>query len=219
MELGELAAARRDWTPRPLWTAIFAQAFSIAAENMACLRRSYLGFPWPHFHEHSSSVATITMEREHEGEEAAFFNKVKQPHAWRLSDLDAYLRRCKTDPIESIPTCRRALRLASLPWPLRRWGMWLGLHGSGALREHYFGTFTLSSVGSDGGGMVVMRAPLTCAVHYGLFDEDHRIDMRLTFDHRVFDGAVAVRALARMEEALRGPILAELRRTAPRVAA
>ena len=54
----------------------------------------------------------------------------------------------------SIPGFRRALRLARLPWPLRRLGMWLGLHASGRLRERFFGTFSLSSPAAQGAGML-----------------------------------------------------------------
>ncbi len=210
MELGDIAAARRQWQQRPAWTAIFAQAFSLVSQATPCLRRSYFDFPWPHLYEHAAPVAAITVERMYEEENAAFINRVPAPHTWRLDDLDAHLRQCKNDPVPTIPSFRRALRLASMPWPVRGWGMWLALHSSGRMRERHCGTFALTSVGADGAGMQTLPTPLTCTIHYGTFDAAHRLTMRLSFDHRVFDGAEGARALAAMEEALHGPILQQL---------
>jgi hypothetical protein len=47
-------------------------------------------------------------------------------------------------------------------------------------------------------------------LHYGLFDERGNIDVYLTFDHCVFDGAVAARALSETEATLREDIRREL---------
>jgi pyruvate/2-oxoglutarate dehydrogenase complex dihydrolipoamide acyltransferase (E2) component len=47
-------------------------------------------------------------------------------------------------------------------------------------------------------------------VHYGLFDEANRLDMRITFDHRAIDGAPVARALTEMEEVLNHDILEEI---------
>jgi hypothetical protein len=103
------------------------------------------------------------------------------------------------------------LQLAALPLPLRRLAMGLGLHASGRLRERYFGTFGLSSPAAQGAGLLHLRAPLTATLHYGQFDADGCLDVRLTFDHRVFDGATAARALGALEDTLRGALLEELR--------
>ena len=51
---------------------------------------------------------------------------------------------------------------------------------------------------------------LTASLHYGLFDDDGNLDVRLTFDHRVLDGAAAARCLVALEQTLLGDILAEL---------
>ena len=42
-------------------------------------------------------------------------------------------------------------------------------------------------------------------------DETGRIPMRVTFDHRVLDGAPVARAMAEMEDILLGPVLDEMR--------
>lgn len=212
MDLAELVAARAQWTPRPSWSAIFAHAFGAVVARTPALRSSYLPWPWPHLHEHPVPVATLTLEREYEGEEAVFLVHVRKPQAWRLADLDAYLRHCKHAPIDSISNFRRALRLARLPGLLRRAVFWLGLNGFGRLRERHFGTFGLSSVGAQGAGMLHLPLPLTATLHFGLLDDAGRLDVRLSFDHRVLDGAAGARALAALEEMLHGSVLEELRR-------
>ena len=40
---------------------------------------------------------------------------------------------------------------------------------------------------------------------------DGTVTVRLVYDHRVLDGAAVARALARLEEVLRGAVVAELR--------
>jgi hypothetical protein len=210
LELAELVEARQARQPRPAWSALFAKAFGLVAADTPALRRSYVSFPWPHLYEHAEPVASVVVERDYQGEETVFFAVVTGPHTRSLTDLDAHLRRCRTEPVERVAGFRRALRLARLPWPLRRLGMWLGLHASGRLRERYFGTFSLSSPAAQGAGMLSLLTALTATLHYGLF-EGGRLDLRLTFDHRVLDGATAARALVALENVLRGPILAEVR--------
>jgi hypothetical protein len=219
MDLGALIAARRAWQPRPSWSAIFVKAFALVAADISALRRSYIHFPWPHLYEHRISVATVNVDREFQGEETVVLAHARGPDGWPLAALDAHLRRCKEAPLASLRSFRRALRLAALPWPLRRWAMGLGLHGSGRLRERFFGTFAVTSLGAQGAGALLARGPLTVTLHYGLFDTAGQLDVRLTFDHRVFDGVIAARGLAALEATLRGQLLEELRRPASNVAA
>jgi hypothetical protein len=212
MDLGELADARRAWSPRPAWSVIHAKAFALVAADVPALRRSFLRWPWPHLYEHPIPVAAIFIERDYHGEEAVFFAQLRRPHQRPLAELDAWLRHCRSAPLAEVASFRRALRLGRLPWPLRPAAMCLGLHASGRLRERGLGTFSLSSVAPQGSGLLQLRTALTATLHYGLFDAAGRLDLRLTFDHRVLDGGTAARALAAMEAALRGPLLAELRR-------
>jgi hypothetical protein len=211
LELAELVQARRLRQPRPLWTAILTKAFAVVAAGTPALRRSYFSFPWPRLYEHPEPVACVTLERDYEGEEAVLLARLTRPHARPLAVLDAELRRCQCAPLLSVAAFQRALRLARLPWPLRPLAMWLGLHASGRLRERQAGTFCVSSVAAQGAGALRMISPLAFSLHYGLLDADGGLEMRLTFDHRVLDGATAARALAALEQALRGPVLDELR--------
>ena len=47
-----------------------------------------------------------------------------------------------------------------------------------------------------------------------MFDAGGGVDVRVSYDHRVLDGATAARALCRLEETLNGPIVMELRELA-----
>ena len=58
-------------------------------------------------------------------------------------------------------------------------------------------------------------SPLTTTLTYGVIGPDGSCDVRLVYDHRVLDGAVVARALARLEEELTGPVCDELRAMAP----
>jgi hypothetical protein len=50
---------------------------------------------------------------------------------------------------------------------------------------------------------------LTSTLHYGMLDPDGEILMRVTFDHRVLDGAAVAGLLEEMETVLSGDILHE----------
>ena len=216
IDLSELVAARQTAPVRPMWTVIFAKAFATVAAGEPVLRQSFIGFPWAHLYEHAEPVTAVTVQREDGGVPVVFTTRLRRAHARPLTDLDAELRHAKGGPAEAVAAIRRARRLARLPRPLRRAALWLGLHASGRLRERNAGTFAVTSVAAEGGGALQPLSPLTATVHYGLFDAAGRLDLRLTFDHRVFDGATAARALVAMERVLNGALLAELRRPAER---
>ena len=108
-------------------------------------------------------------------------------------------------------------RVSRIPSPLRRWFWWAALNVFGGRRCHNYGTFSVSSVASQGAGILHLLPILTTSLHYGLFDEAGRLDVRITFDHRVADGGTMARALADLEERLNVDVVREL--TAPRRAA
>jgi hypothetical protein len=209
LALADLVARRRRMASPPAWTALFAKAFARVAADIPALRRSYIRYPWPHLYEHSQAVAVVAVEREYRGEEVVLFVHLRGLVGRSLQDLDRQLRHSLSAPLDRVGTFRRSLRLARFPWPLRGWLMRLGLHGSGRLREKHFGTFVVSSPAAQGAGLLHLISGTTAAVHYGLFDAAGNIDVRLTFDHRVLDGATAARALSRMEAVLNGEVLEE----------
>ncbi|MGI8977737.1 MAG: hypothetical protein ACR2FY_00780 [Pirellulaceae bacterium] len=220
LELGDLVAARRQAAVRPAWSVIIAKAFAIVAADMPSLRQSFIAFPWAYLYEHAEPVASIVVEREYQGENIVFIRCLRQAHLRPLANLDAQMRHAKEASVESVAEYRLFLRLARMPWPLRRFLLWLSFRASGRLREQHIGTFGLTSPACEGAGMSQLITPLTATLHYGLLDAGGGLDMRLTFDHRVLDGAEAARALVALEKTLCGAILAEVRQLAvPRKAA
>jgi hypothetical protein len=211
MNLGELVAARAAVAPPISWSAIFLKAYGAVAAERPELRRCYLPLPRPRLYEHPVNVASLAVERRVAGEDAVLFAKIDRPETWDLVKLTERVRRYQTAPVERVTAFRRVLRTSRLPRSVRRliWGV--GLHAAGGLRARYFGTFGLSVVAGFGAEALHLLSPLTTNLHYGPLAPDGALDVRLTFDHRVVDGAPVARALARLEEVLRTDVLAELR--------
>ncbi len=134
-----------------------------------------------------------------------FFIQIREPEHHTAEQLDDFIQDCKVRPIERIGTFRRALRLARLPRPLRRFLWWLGLNLRGYYRAQNWGTFGVSVYSSLGAESLHPLSPLTTALNYGVIDEDGTVDVRITYDHRVMDGST-IAPLAELEQALNGPV-------------
>jgi hypothetical protein len=210
MHLGSLCAARHACATRPSWVALFAKAYALVAAENPRLRQSYLTFPYPRLYQHAESVATISVERQYEGEDAIFFGRFKAPDRQSLASLDGHLHHWKTAPIDDVRPFRQALRFTRLPRPLRRLGWWYALNASGARREKHFGTFGISVYSSLGVDSLHPIAPMTTLLNYGRIAADGQVDVRIIYDHRVLDGAVIGRTLMRLEEMLCDSMAAEL---------
>lgn len=210
MNLSGVQAARQACTPRPTWTAILTKAFAVVAARTPALRQSYLTFPWGRIYEHPRNIATLNVARRVGDENIVIYAHVRSPENRPLAELDALIRRHQDVPLDELKSYRRARKLACLPWPLRWLVWWGGLNWFGRRRSHNFGTFGISSVAGHGAGILKLVPLLTSTLHYGLFDDQGALDMRLAFDHRVLDGAAAAEALVRLEEVLHQEILSEL---------
>jgi hypothetical protein len=210
MHLGALARARERLEPRPSWCTLFTKAYALVAERMPELRRAYMSWPRPHLYEHPTSVASIAVERQFDGEEGVFFGHIKSPAEIELAELDKRLRHLKVAPILEVGSFRQSIRLARMPWPVRRFVWWFGLNVWGRKRAHHLGTFGISVYASLGAASLHPLSPLTTTLNYGVLEADGSMDVRLVYDHRVLDGAVVARALGRLEDELRGRISAEL---------
>jgi hypothetical protein len=210
MDLSPLIAARAACPLRPSWAVVFARAFSLVARDYPQLRRSYMKVPWPHLYEHPHSVVALNVERRLPAEDIVLFCLIRAPENRSLEELDALVRHHKEAPVEALRSYRRAVDVSRIPWPLRRWFMWASLNVFGRRRCHNFGTFSLTSVASRGAGLLHLLPILTSALHYGMFDEAGRIDVRITWDHRVMEGATAARALVDLEAVLNGQMVQEL---------
>lgn len=216
----EVAAARLAADPKPGWYPVLLKAFALAAAKVPDLRRSLLTFPYPRLYEHACSVAAVSVEREVDGEPAVLAFHVRRPESTPLPEIDARFRRAKTAPLAELGEFRRMLRLSRLPRPVRRLVWWAGLRASGSWRQKYWGTFGVTSLASAGGTVLASLCPLTATFTFGPVAPDGAVLLRVTFDHRVLDGMAATRGLVEAENALRGPVLAELRELArPRLAA
>jgi pyruvate/2-oxoglutarate dehydrogenase complex dihydrolipoamide acyltransferase (E2) component len=210
MDLSPLIAARRACAARPSWAVIFAKAFSIMSRAYPVLRRSYLKFPWPRLYEHPHNVVALNVERRLPDEDIVLFCLIRSPENRSLEELDALVRHHKDAPVESLRSYQRAVGMARVPWPVRRWVWWAALNLFGRRRCHNYGTFSLSSVASQGAGLLHLTPVLTSALHYGMFDKQGRIDVRITWDHRVTDGATIARALVDLETILNREMVQEL---------
>jgi hypothetical protein len=212
MNLAPLVQARRSANPKPSWSAIFLKAFALLAARVPEFRRAYVRFPWPHLYEHPENIAAITILRRLGDEEAVFFANLRAPERRSLATIDDYLRHCREQPLASIGSFRRALRVSRLPWLLRRLVWWVGLNVSGKQRSRCFGTFGLSLVSGLGAGQVHALSPLTTLIWSGSLERDGTLPVRVGIDHRVMDGALVARSLMELEAILLGEVLAEVRK-------
>jgi hypothetical protein len=214
MGIAAVAAARAAIPDRPCWPAVFLKAYAQVADELPELRRAYLALPWPHLCEYPTSIASIAVERKHEGESGVFFGRIGNPARLPLTDIHTRIRQFAEDPLESVRDFRKMLAFTRWPRSVRRALLWLGLNLS-RTRPGQFGTFGLSVYSSLGAESLHPLSPLTTTFNYGVIDSDGTVMVRLVYDHRVFDGSTAARALNRLETVLNGQILGELRGLAP----
>lgn len=211
MKLGEVVAARAATGLRPSWCTIFTKAYGFVTAARPQLRRAYLSFPRPHFYEHPINVTSVAVERKFGDEEAVFFAHIRQPEARSLAEIDARLRRFKEQPLETIGSYRRILLVNRFPRPLRRMLWWIGLNVWGRKRAAFMGTSGITVYAGLGAASLHPLSLLTTTLNYGVIEPDGSVDVRITYDHRVLDGATVARALADLEGVLTHEILAELR--------
>jgi hypothetical protein len=210
MNLLPVVRARAAAEPRPSWVSIFTKAFALVAVRWPELRRAYLSFPLPRLYEHPVSIATLAVERQFGDEPAVFFGKLRCPEKRGLPEIDERLRALKEQPIEKIGSFRHALFVSRFPWPLRRLLWWTGLNLWGRKRAAHFGTFGVSVYAGLGAASLHPLSPATCTLNYGVIDERGDVEVRITYDHRVLNGATVARVLADMEQVLNGAIVNEL---------
>lgn len=213
MDLSDLIAARAASSPKPSWTVLFSKAYAIVSRDYPELRRSYLKCPWARLYEHPHSIAALNIERRLPNEDVVLFCLIRSPENRTLAEMDALVRYHRDEPIEKLRCFQKSVGLGRVPWPFRRWVWWTALNAIGRRRCHNFGTYSVSSIASQGAGLLNLVPILTSALHYGLLDANGKLDMRITFDHRVMDGATVARVLVDLESALTREMVREL--TAP----
>lgn len=211
MNLAEVAAARERAAPKPSWCALFTKAWGMACAAHAPLRRVYLGFPYERLYQHPHPVASVAVERPYGDENGVFFAQINSPEKQALAELDQRLKWFKDRPLGSSAVMRRQLLVARLPRPLRRMLWWLGLNVDGRLRVRMFGTYGVSVYSGLGASSLHPPTLGGSTITYGVIGPDGGVDVRVSYDHRVLDGADVARALATLESCLKHEILAELR--------
>lgn len=217
-----LVALRREFSILPLvearnssapvsWIALFSKAYGMAAQAEANLRWAWIPLPWPRIYEHPFSVCSVLVERDFAGEKVILGAKVRSPETMPLAEFDAHVKRFRDSPVRDVSEFRQLLRLATLPWALRRFAFWLSFKWSGKKRSKRFGTFAVSSLGQFGTETLTPIVPLTTYLTYGPISADGKVAVGVTFDHRVMDARHAARALVNMERLLNTTIAEELR--------
>ena len=209
MHLGALATARGRAPQTPPWSALFAKAFALAAEEFAVLRQSYFKFPIPYLYEYEESMANIAHEASVGGEPSVLPIRVRSPDKMSLSAIRFKIVEMADAELWQRGFYRTLARVSHLPFFLRRPLWWIALNIPRS-RKRYFGTFVITSVGTLGADLLTPRAPVTTLLTHGPLNNDGTLKVRLLFDHRVYDGATAARVLARLEELLLGPIHDEI---------
>ena len=207
MKLERLVTARASQAIRPGWSTIIAKAFCIVARDEPWLRTFYSKWPIPHFYELPKSVAMLAIVRD--DFDGPLLLKIGAADERLLADVEALIQHGKSAPLEKVPSLGRILRITRMPLPLRRLLWAIGLN-VGRLRANHFGTISITSIASLGPETVVARSPGPNLISYGLIRPDHTMELLLHWDHRIYDGILAARALQRLEDVLNTDIADEL---------
>ena len=210
MDLSPLIAARAAAAVKPSWTVLATKAFGMLGRDYPALRQSYLKLPWPRLYEHSHNVAAINIERRLPTEDIVIFCLIRRPENRPLAEMDAMVRHHRDTPVEQLRCYQRSEGMGKIPWPLRRHVWRAAVNLFGRRRCHNFGTYSVSSIAAQGAGLMNVVPLLTSAVHYGMFEPNGMLPMRLTFDHRVMDGATVARILVDFEQMLNREMVKEL---------
>jgi len=209
LHLERLTTARATLAVRPGWSALMAKALCIVARDEPWLRTLYLTWPWARFYELPKSIVLVALVRDDFDDGVPIMLKLGSADERSLTDLESAMLRGKNAPIAEVPSFTRTARVARLPLLVRRL-IWTMVLNSGRMRANRFGTLWITSLASLGSETVTARTPGPTLVSYGLVHADHSMNIRLHWDHRIYDGVVATRALRRLEDVLNNEIANEL---------
>jgi hypothetical protein len=190
------------------WAAIFLKAYALVARDMPVLRSWFVGRLVPRLATCSESVATLAVNRVEEGEDRLFFARLPRPDDRSLPQIQQFIADCQTKPVDEV--FRRQLELEMVPGFLRRAILRWNMHSFSPKRAGRIGTFSLSTLSGFNATNRLHPTICTTSLSYAPLDADGRCLVTLLADHRVLDGATAARALARLEEVLRGAMVEEI---------
>jgi hypothetical protein len=221
MPLGPLAAARAAvgktasaehpaCTMRIGWAAVFLKAYALVSREMPVLRTWLVrGFPGPRLATAAESVATLAVNRVEDGEDRLFWARLAAPDAKSLPEIQQFIVDCATKTVEEM--FKRQLQLEMVPGFLRRTILRWNMNSFSRKRAARIGTFSLSTLAGMGATNRFHPTICTTSLSYAPLDDDGNCLVTIIADHRVLDGAVVARALARLEEVLCHEMLEELR--------
>jgi len=221
MPLGPLAAARAAvgktasaehpaCTTRIGWAAVFLKAYALVSREMPVLRTWLVqGFSGPRLATAAESVATLAVNRVEDGDDRLFWARLAAPDAKSLPEIQQFIVDCATKPVEEM--FKRQLQLEMVPGFLRRTILRWNMNSFSRKRAARIGTFSLSTLAGMGATNRFHPTICTTSLSYAPLDDNGNCLVTLIADHRVLDGAVVARALARLEEVLCHEMLAELR--------
>ena len=221
MPLGPLAAARAAvgntasakhpaCITRIGWAAVFLKAYALVARETPVLRTWLVrGFRGARLATAAESVATLAVNRVEDGEDRLFWARLAAPEAKPLPEIQQFIVDCATKPVEEM--FKRQLQLEMVPGFLRRTILRWNMNSFSRKRAARIGTFSLSTLAGMGATNRFHPTICTTSLSYAPLDDDGNCLVTIIADHRVLDGAVVARALARLEEVLCHEMLAELR--------
>ena len=209
--VGKTASAKQPAsTSRIGWAAVFLKAYALVAREMPVLRTWLVrGFSGTRLATTAESVATLAVNRVEEGEDRLFWARLAAPDAKSLPEIQQFVVDCATKPVEEM--FKRQLELEMVPGFLRRTILRWNMNSFSRKRAARIGTFSLSTLAGMGATNRFHPTICTTSLSYAPLDSDGNCLVTLIADHRVLDGAVVARALARLEEVLCHEMLWELR--------
>lgn len=208
MNLTAISVARRECTQRISWPALFIKAYAVVAQEVPELRQTWYSWPWAHLYQHSTSVATLTVQREVDNEPWLFWGLIRSPESESLPTIQAMIDQFRNEPVQSI--FQRQWQMAQLPTFLRRLIWWWNLKIETKKRAKRLGTFFVSTLSGLGAEIQLPPSVQTGCLTYGPLDENNVARVTLAYDHRIMDGALVARVLQRLESVLNELLLAEL---------
>lgn len=209
MNLTAISEARSKLVERISWPALFIKAYAIVAQEIPELRQTWYVWPWAHLYQYPTSVATLTVQREFDGEPWLFWGIVRSPESLSLSGIQSMIDRFRNEPVQSI--FQRQWQMAHLPTILRRFIWWWNLKIETKKRATRLGTYFVSTLSGLGAEIQLPPSVQTGCLTYGPLDENNVARVTLAYDHRIMDGALVAEVLRRLECALNESMTAELR--------
>src|SRR6185295_2321250 len=112
---------------------------------------------------------------------------IQHPETLPLGIIARQIHTAVSSPIEELPEFRRTVNMARFPSVIRRPLLWLGFNVP-RQRANHFGTFTVTAVSFLGADALHLPTWTTSLLTFGVFGSDGKVPVRITMDHRVFDG-------------------------------